>query len=118
MEYRFKLTSMFEAALFVDAGNVWLLRPDDLRPGADFQFDRFVDEIAVGAGLGARLDFDNFLVRFDFGLQLKDPRKLGGERWLWQPKDEFLGYLEDVTGDPNAKIGIPIQFNLGIGYPF
>lgn len=118
VEYRFKLTSMFEAALFVDAGNVWLLRPDDLRPGADFQFNRFVDEIAVGAGLGARLDFDYFLVRFDFGLQLKDPRKIGGERWLWQPKEEFLDYLEVVTGVAEPKIGVPLQFNLGIGYPF
>ena len=118
VEFRFKLTSMLEGALFVDAGNVWLLREDALRPGAHFEADRFVSEIAVGAGFGARLDFDFFLVRFDLGLQLKDPRKIPGERWIWQPNTEFKEYLSTFNPDGEVRVGVPIQFNLGIGYPF
>ncbi|MBL0317089.1 MAG: BamA/TamA family outer membrane protein [Flavobacteriales bacterium] len=119
LEYRFKLTKMFNWAFFVDAGNIWLIDEDQLRPGADFTADRFMSEIAIGGGLGVRLDFDFFLVRIDGGLQLKDPAKAQGERWLWQPKDEYLMYLAS-TG--NAQSRIPLRsnlvFNLGIGFPF
>ena len=97
---------------------MWLLREDALRPGAHFETDRFVSEIAVGAGLGARLDFDFFLVRFDLGVQLKDPRKIPGERWIWQPNTEFKEYLSTFNPDEEVRVGVPIQFNLGIGYPF
>jgi outer membrane protein assembly factor BamA len=118
-EYRFKLTKMFNWALFVDAGNIWLIHPDGSRPGADFRGSRFVSEIAVGAGLGVRLDFEYFLVRMDLGLQLKDPAKVQGERWLWQPKNEYLGYLES-TGNPSDRLPLRsnLVFNLGIGFPF
>lgn len=118
IEYRFKFTSVLELALFADAGNVWLLRPDDLRPGADLNGSRFASEIAVGSGLGVRLDFEFFLLRFDFGLQLKDPAKVPGERWLWEPKDQYRQFLEEFVPASDVRIGVPIQFNLGIGYPF
>lgn len=119
IEYRFKLTKMFNWAFFVDAGNIWLIDQDDLRPGAEFTADRFMSEIAIGGGLGLRLDFDFFIVRIDGGLQLKDPAKVQGERWIWQPKNEYLMYLAS-TG--NAVNKIPLRsnmvFNLGIGFPF
>ena len=44
-EYRFKLTQMFQAAFFVDAGNIWLLNEDPTRPGAEFKSDKFLDEL-------------------------------------------------------------------------
>jgi len=118
-EYRFKMTQMLNWALFVDAGNIWLLNPDPIRPGADFSAKRFASEIAISGGLGLRLDFDIFLVRFDFGLKLKDPAKVPGERWIGQPKDEYLTYLRrfdsDITRVPLAS---NVVFNLGIGFPF
>lgn len=118
-EYRFKLTKMFNWGLFVDAGNIWLIHPDNNRPGSEFTAERFMSEIAIGGGLGVRLDFDYFLVRLDLGLQLKDPAKVQGERWLWQPKNEYLMYLAS-TGNSSTKV--PLQsnlvFNLGIGFPF
>jgi len=125
-EYRFKMTQMFNWALFLDVGNIWLLRPDAIRPGADFKADRFVSEIAFSGGLGLRLDFDIFLVRFDFGLKLKDPAKVPGERWIGQPKDEYIAYQDeyiaylrrfddDIRSVPLAS---NVVFNLGIGFPF
>ena len=67
-----------------------------------------VVELAVGTGLGARLNFDFFLVRFDLGLQTKDPSLPAGQRWIFQPKDEL--YI--------TRFDQKLNFNLGIGYPF
>jgi len=119
VEYRFKITQMFQAAFFADAGNIWLMRPDVNRPGADFNSSRFVSEIAVGAGFGIRLDFEFFLVRFDIGYPLKDPLKVPGERWLWQPKDEYDAFIQRTADDTAAFSGRARGvFNIGIGFPF
>jgi len=101
IEYRFKIFSVFEGALFVDAGNIWSIR-DDERQGAKFQWNSFYNEIAVGTGIGARLDFSFFILRFDFGLKLRDPA-LTGKHWIPQTRS-FSN--DDWT------------FNVGIGYPF
>lgn len=118
-EYRFKFTKMLNWAFFADAGNIWLLQEDSNRKGAEFKADRFVSEIAIGGGFGLRIDFDYFLVRLDVGMQLKDPAKVQGERWLWQPKDEYLSYLAS-TGNAvdRLKLRNNTVFNLGIGFPF
>ena len=105
-EYRFKLIGYLEGALFTDVGNIWMLQPTGTRPGGDFKWDRFLSEFAVGTGIGARFNFDFFIVRFDFGLQTKDPSLPVGQRWLFQKHDipQTFGSL--------------LNFNLGIGYPF
>ncbi len=117
-EYRFKLTQMLQAALFIDAGNIWLLTPDAVRTGAEFKLDRFASEIAVGAGVGLRVDFDFFLVRLDMGVPLKDPQKIQGERWLWQPKTEYLQHLNRISDSNPGNYHARPVLNLGIGFPF
>ena len=113
------MTPMFEGAIFLDAGNIWLIEEDSFRPGSGFQRNEFISEIAIGSGLGFRFDFDYFLVRFDFGVQLKDPAKIKGERWAWEPKDEFYEYSSQFYPDGIPPNFFPaINFNLGIGYPF
>ena len=58
-EYRFPIFGYFKGALFVDAGNIWLLDdPDKDTPEGVFEFNRFYKEIAVGSGLGFRLDLN------------------------------------------------------------
>ncbi len=118
-EYRFKFTPLLNWAFFVDAGNIWLLNKDSNRQGAEFKADRFLSEVAIGGGFGLRIDFDFFLVRLDVGVQLKDPAKVQGERWMWQPKDEYLAYLAS-TGNAvdRLKLRNSSVFNLGIGFPF
>ncbi len=105
VEYRFKLIGYLEGALFVDAGNIWSLRPNPAKPGGEFQLRDFTSEIAVGSGVGARLNFDFFLVRFDLGLQMKDPGRPVGERWYFERGDK-------------ETVGRIMNLNLGIGYPF
>ncbi len=116
-EYRFKISKKFQPALFVDAGNIWLMNADPLRPNSQFDFGRFYKEIAIGAGGGMRFDFDFFVVRLDMGFPLKDPQKEEGERWAWQPKTAYNAFVKKYFDDTKGY-----QFkgvlNFGIGFPF
>lgn len=107
-EYRFKLIGYLEGALFVDIGNIWDLRENPAKPGSGFNLGKVPGELAFGSGIGARLNFDFFLVRFDLGLQTKDPALPQGQRWLFQHKDSALA----------TSLAHKLNFNLGIGYPF
>ena len=119
MEYRFKLTDLFEGALFIDVGNIWLLNEDPQRPGAEFKPSKLWNDLAIGSGIGLRMDFDYFLIRFDLGFQIKDPLKIDSEQWAWQPKTEYLDHLNQYFPEYLPKNNFPIfNFNLGIGYPF
>ena len=72
-EYRAPLFWKLTGALFVDAGNIWTLRNYDDQPGGQFKFDEFWKQIAVGYGLGFRLNFDYFILRFDMGMKAVNP---------------------------------------------
>jgi len=115
-EYRFKLIGFLEGALFADVGNIWNFNEQTGQPGGAIS-SRFLSELAVGTGAGARLNFDFFIVRFDLGLQTKDPSLPEGERWLFQPKDEHERRMSDITGLKH-RYKPELNFNLGIGYPF
>lgn len=98
LEYRFDLTKVLEGAAFIDAGNIWLLSEDPDRPNAEFKTNRLWQDIAIGVGLGLRLDFNFFLIRFDLAAKLKDPSTPTPEKF-------------------DLKWRTP-TLNLGIGYPF
>lgn len=108
VEYRFDLVGYLEGALFLDAGNIWLLNEDPQRPGSGFEFDDFVQEIAIGSGIGLRFNFDFFIIRFDLGVQMRDPALPNDQRWFWKEKDP--GY--------ETRFAEKLNLNLGIGYPF
>jgi outer membrane protein assembly factor BamA len=97
-ELRYKLNNIFETALFVDAGNIWLYNRDDsLRPGGQFT-SGFLNQLAVGAGVGLRLDLTILLLRLDVATPLRKPWLRGRERSVFD-----LGNT---------------VWNLAIGYPF
>jgi outer membrane protein assembly factor BamA len=101
-EYRFPLSKIMLGALFLEAGNVWLLNPDENRPGAQFKFNTFASQLAVGTGLGLRFDFDFFILRTDFGFPLRYPYDEGDGNWV------------SDTGEMFSKF----KLNLAIGLPF
>jgi len=105
-ELRIKLTPIVEAAAFVDAGNVWLYRKNPQKPGAEFSSD-FLKQLAVGTGIGLRLDFTFFLIRFDVAFPLRKPW-LEGNKWVFNEID---------FTNPSWR-GDNIIYNLAIGYPF
>ena len=129
IEYRFDLFKILDGAVFVDAGNVWLLQKDKSRPNAEFDINRFYNEIAIGSGAGARFDFDFFIIRLDLGIKLKDPSRplteLEDEYWVdgldkngWVIR-HFLDvpWRKDYYNAYGKKYSFT-NFNLGIGYPF
>ena len=73
LEYRTFLFWKFNGAVFVDAGNIWTLRNYADQPGGQFKFNEFYKQIAVAYGLGLRLNFDYFIIRFDFGMKAINP---------------------------------------------
>ncbi len=66
-EYRAKLFWVFEGAIFIDAGNIWTIHEYPNQPGGMFKFNKFYKQIAASYGLGIRMDFTYFLLRFDLG---------------------------------------------------
>lgn len=102
-EYRFDLFWEFKGAVFVDAGNIWAIREDADQPGAEFRFNRFANEIAVGTGMGLRLDLSFLIARLDLGMKLRDPGLLDGPGWI-------VGSRSYNWQD--------FMLNFAIGYPF
>lgn len=72
-EYRTRLFWKFDGAAFIDAGNIWTLREYAEQPGGKFRFNRFFQQIAAAYGLGLRLNFNYFILRFDAGMKAIDP---------------------------------------------
>lgn len=110
VEYRFKLFWQMEGAFFVDAGNIWTFEPTSLYPGGEFRWDRFYNEIAVGAGLGLRFDFSFLVIRTDFGFKMRDPAIQIGSRWI-----DFNSQLRNTE---TYQFRNRLVFQFGIGYPF
>lgn len=101
VEYRAKLFWILEGALFVDAGNIWTIHNYENQPDGMFKFDSFYKEIAMAYGLGLRLDFTYFLLRFDLGMKAYNPAK-NQERW--------------PIASPNWSRDA--SFHFSVGYPF
>ena len=103
VEYRQDLVPYLKGAVFLDAGNIWLVNPDPSRQTVDatgqpdgkngqFKPNSFLKELAVGAGVGLRVDVQFFVIRFDYAIPLRAP-----------------------YGTPTNTTG---RLNLAIGYPF
>lgn len=102
VEYRFKIYERFNGALFLDAGNVWLLRKEEQRPGGEFRVKDLWKEIALGTGFGLRYDITYIVIRADLGIPLHAPYDTG------KP-----GYY-----NINSSFWKGLVLNLAIGYPF
>lgn len=106
-EYRANLYKFLNIAIFADAGNVWLINEDIDRPGAKFSKD-FLSEVAVGAGVGLRLDFSILILRLDLAMPLRVPYYEKNDRWTF----DRINF-----GDSNWRKDNLI-LNIAIGYPF
>lgn len=73
VEYRTHLFWKLDGAAFIDAGNIWTIRDYKDQPGGQFHFDEFWRQIAVSYGLGLRLNFNYFILRFDGGMKAVHP---------------------------------------------
>ena len=129
IEYRFDITTIFEGAVFLDAGNVWNLKENTnttSQTETAFEFNDFWTELAVGTGFGARLDFSFFIIRFDLGIPIIDP----GLRPVRNSDGNLIydgsTFILDKAFDRDFKRNIYnerfgrtfFNLNLAIGYPF
>ena len=73
VEYRFNLLGNLNGAIFLDAGNIWLLKDDIARPGGKFGLSKLGKEIALGTGAGLRYDLSFLVIRLDAGIGLHAP---------------------------------------------
>jgi outer membrane protein assembly factor BamA len=93
--------SILNGALFVDSGNVWLLKDDPTRPGGQLKGSSFLKDLALGTGAGLRVDLGMIVVRGDLGIGIHAPYETGKS-----------GYY-NMTSFKNS-----LAFHLAIGYPF
>lgn len=101
LEYRLKLFWVFEGAFFVDMGNIWTIREYPNQQGGLFRPSSFFKELAGAYGVGLRLDFDYFLLRFDLGMKAHNPAAHSQPWPLIHPR-----WHRDAT------------FHFAVGYPF
>ena len=103
LEYRSHLFWKFNGALFLDAGNIWTLRYYPEQEGGQLKLSRLLDDMAVGYGLGLRLNFDYFILRFDLGMKAVNP-----------------AYEDDDTHYPliHPKLSRDLAFHFAVGLPF
>lgn len=118
-ELRFPIAGMLNGALFVDAGNVWRLRPEEViyltdvevegQPSVSWYLDKEysgtvqymnIRDIALNTGAGLRLDLGMLVLRFDVGVPLHNP--------------EYSGRYFNCFGSFWKNLG----YNLAVGYPF
>ncbi|HEX6914083.1 MAG TPA: BamA/TamA family outer membrane protein [Chitinophagaceae bacterium] len=105
-ELRFRITSIINGALFVDAGNIWTVKEDSLRPGSKFS-GKFLNQLAVGAGFGLRIDLNLVILRGDLAFPIRKP---------WLQADPWV--LNNIRFNERNWRRENMIFNLAIGYPF
>ena len=106
-EYRANIVRFLNVAAFADAGNIWLVNEDTSRPGSKFSKD-WLSEIAVGAGVGLRLDFNILILRLDLAMPLRIPYYEKGDRWTF----DKINFGSSQWRRDNLIL------NIAIGYPF
>ena len=102
-EYRSSLFWKLQGALFIDAGNIWTLRNYAEQPGGQFKFTEFYKQIAVSYGMGLRLNFDYFILRFDIGMKAINP--------AYESETEHWSII-------HPKLSRDFDFHFAVGLPF
>ena len=102
-EYRTSLFWKLQGAFFIDAGNIWTLRNYEDQPGGQFKFGEFYKQIAVAYGLGIRLNFDYFILRFDMGMKAINP--------AYDTDQEHWAII-------HPRLSRDFAFHFAVGFPF
>ena len=103
VEYRTFLFWKFYGAAFIDAGNIWTIRNYESQPGGQFRFNEFYKQLAVAYGVGLRLNFNYFILRFDAGMKAVNPVYNNS-------KEHYPIFNPDLSRD--------FAFHFSVGLPF
>lgn len=107
-ELRMKFNTYIHGAFFIDAGNVWMQKSTfDYGEGSVLKGD-FYKQLAVGTGIGLRLDFSYLVLRFDLATPVRKPYLPEDDRWVLKKFN---------LKDPNWR-SENLILNIAVGYPF
>ena len=107
-ELRAKFNKYINGAFFIDAGNVWMQKDADAY-GAEGVFGSdFYKQIAIGTGIGLRLDFSYLVLRFDLATPVRKPYLPEDDRWVLKNFN-----LKDANWRSENLV-----LNIAVGYPF
>ena len=101
LEFRFPIWDILHGGIFCDVGNIWFARQGNIQSDETFRFNTFYKQLGFNTGLGLRFDFNFFVFRVDWGIQLHNPNQPAGQRWVIK---NFS--LKNTS------------LNFGVGYPF
>lgn len=101
VEFRFKMIGRLHGAIFLDAGNIWLLKQDPNRPGAELTWRGLGRDIALGTGFGLRYDISYLVLRADLGIGIHAP---------------YATSRHGYYNIPTFRDGLGLH--IAIGYPF
>ena len=108
LEYRFRFNKTWQGATFVDASNVWFTSASHPNPKTHFLFPSSLLDLAVGTGVGIRVDLSFFILRIDIAAKVFDPAKPLGERFV----------LDELRFPTLFTRNEGLLLNIGINYPF
>ena len=108
LEYRMPLGRYPELAVFLDAGNVWLTSGPEATEESKFRVNRFYKELAVGTGVGLRVNLGFFVLRLDLAFPLSKPYLPDGQRWV----------ADDLQFGKRSWRKENFNWNFSFGYPF
>ena len=107
-ELRLKFNQFLQGAVFIDAGNVWLYKNEMLYGTGTTFTAGFLNELAVSAGAGLRVDLSYFVLRADLALPLRRPYPTNDEFWVTRQ-------IEFGSRDWRRN---NLILNIAVGYPF
>ncbi|MEP6734393.1 MAG: BamA/TamA family outer membrane protein [Chryseolinea sp.] len=127
VELRQKLFGFVNGAVFVDAGNVWNFRPQNIEKSdgsitqddrGQFNINRFYKQFGVGTGFGLRFDFSFIILRFDVGMKVYDPARDRGDKFVLDKVRFWKPYAKEADDGTFTNYKEPVIYNVGIGFPF
>jgi len=107
-ELRVKFNKYVNGAFFIDAGNVWMQKDADSYGQEAVFGSNFYKQVAIGTGLGIRLDFSYLILRFDLATPVRKPYLPESERWVLHAFD-----LRNKEWRSDNLV-----LNIAVGYPF
>lgn len=113
-ELRIKFNSLLNGALFLDAGNIWTYNyNEDSFYGPEAVFSKnFYKQVAVGGGIGLRLDFSFLIFRIDLAAPLRKP----WYPYLETPKNAWVFNEFNLRSKDWRQENLVL--NIAVAYPF
>ena len=111
-ELRFRMSSLFHGAVFVDAGNVWNYRVLAEYGENSVLTKDFYKQLAIGGGLGLRMDFTYLVLRLDLATPFRKPW------YAYQEEPQNPWVFREINFSNKTWRRENLVLNIAVGLPF